>query len=53
MLSLGPSRDFDLFLEYLVRVVATPLYEARSGRFYPGAQVVRVEHRNAPATFTM
>jgi len=49
----GSVQGFRLVSWYLVRVAATPLYAACSVRLYPGAQVVRVEHRDAPAAFTL
>ena len=53
MLSLGLSRAFDLFPVYRVKGGRHALHDARSGRLYPGAQVVRVEQRDDPVAFTL
>jgi hypothetical protein len=34
-------------------VAATPLYALHSGRLYPGALVVLVQHRDVPTAFTL
>ena len=52
------ERDINTYTSYNVqivnaRVAATPIYAVRSGRLYPGAQVVFVEHWFAPAAFTL
>ena len=45
------ERDIHTYTSYNIpivnaRVAATPLYETRSSRLYPGDRVVLVEHRS-------